>query len=51
MTKQELLEKLAEYARSGDEEVAHLKADEALLDYIDDREIKDAFNKIDKWYA
>lgn len=34
-----------------DEEVAHLWADEALLDYIGDPEITEAFRAVPKYYA
>ena len=30
---------------------AHEDADQALLDFIDDPEVTNAFYKIDKWYA
>ena len=44
-----LLKKLGlEY---GDREVTHAKMDELLLEYINDKEITDAFNKVGKWYA
>jgi len=32
-------------------ESAHVKADEALLEYIGDEEVTKAFDSIDKWYA
>ena len=35
----------------GDEEIAHVKADEALLEFINDPEITEAFDAIEKWYA
>jgi hypothetical protein len=34
-----------------DEEIAHGRADEMLLEYIGDPEITEAFNNIPKWYA
>ena len=34
-----------------DEEVAHLWADEALLDYIGDSEITEAFRAVPKYYT
>ena len=37
--------------KNGDEEVIHIKMDDELLEYINDKEITDAFDKIDKWYA
>ena len=36
---------------TGDLELAHIEADEALLDYINDKEIAAAFHDIDRWYA
>ena len=50
MTKDELLKELQEL-KGVDPEHAHLKADAVLLDYIDDKEIADAFKVLDKWYA
>ena len=34
-----------------DAEVAHVKADEILLELINDEEIDEAYSKIIKWYA
>lgn len=52
MTKEELLKKLAEIKKyDGDTEAAHGDADDALLEYINDEEISNAYNIIDKWYA
>lgn len=51
MTKDKLLHILEMCAKSQDEEEAHIKADKALLAYIEDKEITKAFNKINKWYA
>lgn len=36
---------------TGDTEMIHVTADELLLEYINDPDIKEAFNKIRKWYA
>lgn len=36
---------------TGDKEVDHGNADDALLDFINDKEITEAFNSVDKWYA
>ena len=46
-----LLAELRKQAESGDPEVAHGRADDALLAYIDDREVAEAYQAIDKWYA
>jgi hypothetical protein len=51
MTKEELLAILAKCAESGDTEVAHVDADNALLAYIGDVDIITAYFLIDKWYA
>ncbi len=52
MTKEELLKKLRELAEPPcDPEVAHLRADGALLEFIDDPGVTEAFSAIQKWYA
>lgn len=54
MTRDELICRLNFIANGGlkdDEEVMHVKADEALLEYINDPEVTKAFDSIDKWYA
>ena len=50
MTKEELLKALNE-CHTGDEERDHKKADDLLLEFINDTEIKLAFESIKKWYA
>lgn len=51
--KEELINELNAIADNGgyDQENNHVMADELLLKYIDDSEIKEAYDKIDKWYA
>lgn len=44
----ELLKKLAELDNPED---AHLQADIALLEYINNQEVTDAFDSIEKWYS
>ena len=51
MNKQELLIILKDELGNDDQELAHINADKALLEFIKDHEITDAFNAIDKWYA
>ncbi|MFA5385737.1 MAG: hypothetical protein WC364_13970 [Eubacteriales bacterium] len=51
MTKDELLKKLTECQSNGDPEVAHDEADKALLEYINDKKITEAYEKIERWYA
>ena len=50
ISRKELLDKLEEL-READPEIGHVEADEALLDYINDKEVEDAFEKIEKWYS
>lgn len=51
MTKTKLLEELKKLITSDDIELAHMKADDLLLQYIDDVEIAEVYDKILKWYA
>lgn len=51
MNKEELIKKLKELQNSGDTEIAHVKADDLLIEYINDSDIADAYNALDKWYA
>lgn len=51
MTREELLRYLAQCARDGDKERAHFNADDALLKFINDPRITEAFNSFEKWYA
>ena len=49
----ELVQRLKDIRESAefDEEVAHLRADELLLEFINDLDVKEAFTAIKKWYA
>ena len=53
MTKEKLIGRLEQIKAKygGDQEAAHMYADEALLEYIDDNDISEAYEAIDKWYA
>ena len=51
LTREDLLAKLKAYAKYDDEELAHVEADKALLEFINDVDIQKAFDAIDKWYA
>ena len=52
MTKQELINILSELADGGiEQENDHIKADKALLKYINDPRITRWYKKIKKWYA
>lgn len=50
MSRNELMAKLRELV-GGECEESHAKADALLLEYIDDQEIAEAFDSIEKWYA
>jgi hypothetical protein len=49
--KAELIAKLKELAKSHDEEHAHCEADGLLIDFIDDADVRQAYEAISKWYA
>jgi hypothetical protein len=51
MTRDELLAILKECAADDDAEMAHGRADDALIDYINDPEIAAVYESIEKWYA
>lgn len=53
MTKQELIESLAECAdiALSDPEVAHSDADRVLIEFINDAEVTEAYEAIEKWYG
>ena len=51
MTKQELINKLSELQKDKDYEIAHVLADYLLLDYINDKQVRKAFQQIKKYYA
>lgn len=52
MTKQELIQRLVEISEQFDDiEVSHIEADKALLEYINDEAVTDAFDVVPKWYA
>ena len=50
-TKAQLIKYLKKCKNNSDKEAAHQYADIALLEFINDKKITEAFNKIDKWYA
>lgn len=52
-TKDELLYKLMMLVSNDehDDEVSHIIADKALLEYISNEEVTKMFNKIGRWYA
>ena len=49
--KRKLIETLKELKELGDMELSHIEADEALLRFINDKEIEDAYESISKWYS
>jgi hypothetical protein len=51
ITKEELIKKLKELAEYWDYEIAHAEADDLLLLYLNDEEIKEAYDSVEKWYA
>lgn len=58
MNKEKLIEKLKEIKikynpdkPSYDGEKAHIEVDYLLLEYINDKEIKEAYEDIEKWYS
>lgn len=53
MTKLELLERLRQILDRGssDPESDHVDADDALLDYISDSEVRKLYDEIERWYA
>ena len=50
MTKEELIARLNELLQE-DKEIAHEEADRALIAYINEAEIRAAYDKIAKWHA
>jgi hypothetical protein len=50
MTKEELVEVLRNCYKDDPEE-AHIAADRALLEFINDPQVTKLFKKIEKWYA
>ena len=51
MTRDELLAALWELAGEGDYERGHARADSLLLEFINDHDVTEAYDKIGKWYA
>lgn len=53
MNKEQLIQELIRCQRVGeaDAEKAHSDADDALIEFINDSEVKEAFELINKWYA
>lgn len=51
MNKEELIKKLKKVEEENCTEEGHIKADELLLEYINDTEIAAAYEDIPKWYA
>ena len=52
ITKKELIDALEKIAsNNSDPEKDHGDADDLLLNFINDKKVKIAFNKIHKWYA
>lgn len=51
MNRDDLLVLLRSMHGDGDPEIYHPKADQALLAYINDPEITEAYEAIERWYA
>ena len=51
MTREELLVALTDLTADTDFESAHARADDAIIEFIADPEIKKAFDNVGKWYA
>lgn len=51
MTKEELIEKLKLLQNSSDPEAAHSDAEDLLLEFIADEEIRKEYEEVPKWYA
>lgn len=50
ISRDKLLERLVDLQET-DPETGHIEADEALMEYINDKEIEEAFEKLEKWYS
>jgi hypothetical protein len=53
MTLDQLVQKLRTIHQEhyGDRETAHMQADRALIEFIDDRAVENAYDAIGKWYS
>ena len=51
MTKDELIKALHDCRDNMDTETGHAKADDLLVEYINDPDIQEAYDAIGKWYA
>jgi hypothetical protein len=51
VTRDELIERLRKLATLSDPEEAHIEADGALIEYLNDLEIAEAYDAVGKWYA
>lgn len=49
--RERVLVELRRLERDGDTERAHVKADALLIELIDDPEVMEAYEAIQKWYA
>ena len=50
ITKKELLEKLKKCTEMNDSEEAHIEAVVAILDYVNDAEVDDAYSDVPLWF-
>ena len=53
MEKEVLIKKLKKLSsdKNGDYETTHYRADRLLIQYINDKEIEEAYDNVGKWYS
>lgn len=53
MEKEVLIKKLKKLSsdKNGDYEITHYRADKLLIQYINDKEIEEAYDDVGKWYS
>ena len=51
LTKKELIKRLNELKDCKDSQYRHIEADRLLIQFIEDKEIKEAYEAISKWYG
>ena len=51
ITLEKLITQLTELQKHSDPEVAHNEADDLLLEFINDKRVTQAYNRITRWYA
>lgn len=51
LSRDEIIQILKDLSIDDDYEVTHGLADYAIIKYINDKEIEDAYNEVGKWYS